>query len=291
MKFRRVNDVLLIALALALSNCKDQSTTEIEIMQDQAVCVSLTQHLRLLEMRLAQAGPSVQTVEQVGKSIDAMTQQSDDLRKQRDALASSISQTQKDFDQLKKNTIAQKREYVMGKKFDTFITNDQTYKSVTIKAVSDAGLHLVHATGSARVKPMQLSAEQRHEFGLDIEQANAILSQEAKQQQQYIARSEKEIAEYQAKQMSQIAAENAKTEAQTRVASISSTYRAVGEGGTLSKTPKTTNYRVRSRPTTYFYNFNYNYGNPCRPYTVTPAQGGFIVRPVQAPDRIVPFTP
>jgi|688.fasta_scaffold08014_10 hypothetical protein len=82
--------------------------------------------------------------------------------------------------------IEKRRAEKTGKKFKEYHTvSGQVYRNVTITKITDAGISITHADGLARLRFEHLKPDQRKEFGITQEGAEAIYSREMKAKAAY----------------------------------------------------------------------------------------------------------
>ncbi|MDX1679160.1 MAG: hypothetical protein R3242_00390 [Akkermansiaceae bacterium] len=76
-----------------------------------------------------------------------------------------------------------------GKKYEVYETGDgQVFRDVQITRITDGGISIIHAEGSARLRYESLSAEARKKFGITKEGAEAIYAKERKAKASYQAK-------------------------------------------------------------------------------------------------------
>jgi hypothetical protein len=84
--------------------------------------------------------------------------------------------------------IEKRRAEETGKKYKEYETvSGQVYRDVTITKITDAGISITHADGLARLRFEHLKPEQRKEFGITQEGAEAIYTKEMKEKAAYEA--------------------------------------------------------------------------------------------------------
>jgi hypothetical protein len=84
------------------------------------------------------------------------------------------------------NDIEKRRAEETGKKYKEYETvSGQIYRDVTITKITDAGISITHADGLARLRFEHLKPEQRKDFGITQEGAEAIYAKEMKAQAAY----------------------------------------------------------------------------------------------------------
>lgn len=84
--------------------------------------------------------------------------------------------------------IEQRRAEETGRSYKVFKTRlGWTYRDVTVTQITDAGISIIHADGSARLGFDRLTPEQREQFGITEEGAEARVALEEKAQAAYEA--------------------------------------------------------------------------------------------------------
>jgi hypothetical protein len=265
MKLGYVLPIALIAVVPLLSQCKDDSQVEMQIMESETQSIKLTQKLRLLEMQSKQADVVTdRDVHAVNQKEQQARVKLAELREVRDALHADIHSLEGEFGAIEKAVIAYKRNSAMGKNFAVFETKQSSYRDVVIKSVTETGLEIKHSSGSARITPMQLSDSQLDEFGLSVESAREVIAAEQRIQQHYMANMDRVLEKQKEEELSRFRLEEEHRRDMQKAEATLAAYRAPERKSLLAETPPTKVYRVRSyRP--QFYNVWYpncsNYSN------------------------------
>lgn len=86
------------------------------------------------------------------------------------------------------SAVQQRRAEETGKTYQVFETRlGWTYRDVTVTKITDAGISIIHADGTARLGYERLTPEQRETFGITKEGAEAMYAKEEKAQAAYEA--------------------------------------------------------------------------------------------------------
>lgn len=97
--------------------------------------------------------------------------------------------------------IEARRAEEIGKTHKVYETGDgRVYRDVTVTSITDAGISIRHAEGTARLGFERLSAEQREQFGITREGAAALLARERNARAAYEAHLAAKQKEWQEKQ-------------------------------------------------------------------------------------------
>ncbi len=101
------------------------------------------------------------------------------LRDQSASLREEVANLENDLPAFRETVLRDLRLKAVGEKFAAIQTpTGKSYKDVSVVSVSDIGVAIRHADGSARLAFDDLSAEQRAHFGIDTERAMAARKQE-----------------------------------------------------------------------------------------------------------------
>jgi hypothetical protein len=277
-------------LVFLLCQCKNDTQVELQIMEDETKCITLTQKLRLLEMQSNQAHVITESdVQSVNEAAQKAMRKLVEMRLERSSLHADIHSLEGEFEKAKRAVIAHKRNSAMGRSLAVFATKQRTYQDITIQSVTEAGLEIKHSSGSARITPMQLSAAQLEEFGLSVENALEVIAAERQQQQNYMASVDRVVEKQQEQERNRAQkAEEHRRALQKAEANIAA-YRAPVRKSALSDTPPTRVYRVRSTQPR-FYNVWYPYSTygSCRSYS---SPNRIEVCPSKRIDPIIRQTP
>jgi hypothetical protein len=287
MKSRYVLRAVCVAMFPLLTQCKDNSQVEMEIMQDETKCITLTQKLRLLDMQSPQADAiSDGDIHASDKAGQQARLKLVDLRSTRDSLQADIHTLEGTFAKIEKAVVSQKWNSAIGRKFAVFETNQRTYKEITIQSVSETGLEIKHSSGSARITPMQLSAAQLDQFGLSVENAREIIAAEQRNQQTYIAQMDRVQLKQNELELIRLRKEEEQRKAVRKTEATVAAYVSPLGRSSLSDTPPTKVYRVRSsQPRFYNVWYPYSTGGSCGNHS----SSSYYNRP--EPQRIEPIYP
>jgi hypothetical protein len=254
-----------IAILPLLFQCRDSSQVEMQIMEDETKCITLTQKLRLLDMQCQQAAVITDgDVHAVNQSAQQARLKLADMRDVRDSLQAEIHSLQGEFAKIEKAVIAHKRSSAIGRTIAVFETKQRTYREITIKSVTESGLEIKHSSGSARITPMQLSEEQLDEFGLSVESAREVIAAEQRNQQNYMASMDRVLEKQQEQERSRVRMEEEHRKDMQKAEASLAAYQATEKKSLLTETPPTKVYRVRStRPRFYQVWYPYTRSGSC----------------------------
>lgn len=240
--------------------------------------VELAHNVDLLKLKMANSAASgnelaVRTNE-VGQNaarIAELKEIAGDLRDEVAQLASAVEEQQE-------NLVRSTRAAAVGKQYVTFTgKGGRSYDQVVIKRITDVGVEIRHANGSARLSAADLTPEQNAEFGLDPQLAFAALAQEKQDARVYEEWLGGQIAmANEAKEASEKAAAAARTEAilvaaRARSESIRASANAYeSDGGSrLRDQPRSVGtYWGGYSGRRYYSRSYYRYGNPVYYYSV-----------------------
>ena len=169
-----------VILAVAPS-CKNNSEArkDPEWWRLEGERVELAHNVDLLKLKMANSAANgnelivrTEEVSQNAARIVELKEIAGDLRDEVAQLASAVEEQHE-------NWVRSTRAAAVGKEYVTFTgKGGRSYEQVVIKKITDVGVEIRHANGSARLSAADLTPEQHAEFGLDPELAYAALAQE-----------------------------------------------------------------------------------------------------------------
>ncbi|QJE97218.1 hypothetical protein [Luteolibacter luteus] len=169
-----------VVLAVAPS-CKNNSEArkDPEWWRLEGERVELAHNVDLLKLKLANSAVNgtefaarAEEVKQNAARIAELKLIAGDIRDEVAQLASAV-------DEQHENWVRSTRAAAVGREYVTFTgRGGRSYDHVVIKKVTDVGVEIRHANGSARLSAADLTPEQNAEFGLDPQLAHVALAQE-----------------------------------------------------------------------------------------------------------------
>ncbi len=246
----------MVLCAVALSSCDKSS----RLASADPTWIRLNSDRVDLECRLAIARMRLNRLENQSHGQEAANARLDDLNTcqirlldRQIALESEIKTIDDAMLSMKARHLELSRELAVGTKFTTLRTiSGRSYDQAKIVRVTDAGIQIRHATGTARLLFQDLSEAQRHEFGLDEGPAIAALRTEASLLRTYEAQIDKQLAEQSVRQS---AIPETPAAAQRQIAKPISAFDRLVSLGSSSRKPRqvVARYNPSHRSTTYFY--------------------------------------
>ncbi|RYD21682.1 MAG: hypothetical protein EOP88_10490 [Verrucomicrobiaceae bacterium] len=101
------------------------------------------------------------------------------LRAQRMELAASVISLESQRGEIRRTAILGQRERAKGGTFEELtVLSGKTFRAVTVSGIDDAGVTIRHEHGSAKLRFDDLTADQKHIFGLEEDLAVAAEGQE-----------------------------------------------------------------------------------------------------------------
>lgn len=163
--------------------------------------------------------------------------------------------------------LEERRAEAMGKRLNQFVTMaGRVYRDVQITNVSDGGVSLSHADGSARLRFGDLSPEQRRYFGIQDEVSAAVYAREMRERAAYEAKVEesekarRELAEKEAAERAEayrIAVEKA-AEARA-IAAVARPAETIPSHPTIKRVDSGNRRSSRSSYSRYYGGYGYGY--------------------------------
>ena len=142
--------------------------------------IELSQNLALKTLRIEKAANSgLAEFEKVQAAAADTNARLVALRDKAASLHQEVADLESDLPAFRETVLRDLRLKAVGEKFAAIQTpTGKSYKDVSVVSVSDIGVAIRHADGSARLAFDDLSADQRAHFGIDTERAMAARKQE-----------------------------------------------------------------------------------------------------------------
>jgi hypothetical protein len=206
----------IVILAVAPS-CKNNSEArkDPEWWRLEGERVELAHNVDLLKLKMsniaANGNELTARTEEVSRNAARLAELKEIAGELRDEVAQLVSTVEEQHE----NWVRSTRSAAVGKEYVTFTgKGGRSFEQVVIKKITDVGVEIRHANGSARLSAADLTPAQHVEFGLDPQLAFAALAQEKENAKVYEEWLGGQIAmANEAKQDSESAASARRTEA------------------------------------------------------------------------------
>lgn len=252
----RIRTLLMVMSTVALSSCDKSSQLAsadpgwIRLNSDR---VDLECRLSIARMKLNRLESRSHEQEAANALLNDLTTRQIRLLDRQIALEREIKTTEDAMLSMKARHLELSRELAVGMEFSPLRTiSGRSYDQAKIIRVTDAGIQIRHATGTARLLFQDLSDAQRHQFGLDEGLAIAALKTEASLLRTYEAQIGKQLAE---QSLGQSATPASPAATRRQIAKPISAFDRFVSLGSTSRKPRqvVARYNPSHRPTTYFY--------------------------------------
>ncbi len=246
----------VVLCSVALSSCEkgsNQSSSDPRWIQLNGDRAELEIRVSIARMKLDRSENQLRDLDASNACLDDLNIRQIRLLDRQAALENEITEIDDAMLSMKARHLEMSRKEAVGKKFASLRTvSGRSYDQAEIVGVTDAGIQIRHATGTARLLFQDLSEPQRHQFGLDECLAISALRIEARQLRIYDEQIDNELAAQSARQTT-ITESPAPT--QRWIAKpISAFDRFVSLGSNSRKSGQVVaRYNPSHRPTTYFY--------------------------------------
>ncbi|OYV05546.1 MAG: hypothetical protein CFE26_11040 [Verrucomicrobiales bacterium VVV1] len=214
---------------------------------------NLESRVSIAQMKLDRSQKQVRELEAAIAHLDDLTTRQIRLLDRQTALENETTAIDDAMLLMKARHLEMSRKEAIGKQLPSLRTvSGRSYDQAEIVGVTDAGIQIRHATGTARLLFQDLNESQRHQFGLDEGLGIAALRTEARQLRNYHEQIDNQLAE---KSATQATVPETPVSTGRRIAKpISAFDRFVSLGSNSKKSGQVVaRYNPSHRPTTYFY--------------------------------------
>lgn len=213
-------------VAWGLAGC-DRRAPSADWWQGERERIELSHRVELMHFRYDQLGVGdFEKFEALQQANVATAARLKSLRERQGALAEEVRALEDGWSDFRKNVLREQRQNALGAKYATLTSaSGRSYKDVAVAAIDDAGVSIRHASGSARLRFEDLSAEQRALFGLEPDLATAAIARETESAQGYYewlqngieARQAKEERRMEIARQEKVAADRVRAEFQAKL--------------------------------------------------------------------------
>jgi hypothetical protein len=183
------------AACLAAVSCTSEDGDTAERIRLDGEKIHRSQREQLLRMRVARLSVPADELAELRNRIESQRACIATLEERRAGLNHEATGLEHRKTALRNECLRQVRDRLAGRKFSELTLPDgRSYKQVAVIAATDAGLHIRHASGTARLTINDLGVERGEAFGIDATSSQATLIEEASHQREYERWVGKELA-------------------------------------------------------------------------------------------------
>lgn len=180
-QFMKPSGIGALWLAIFFSVSCKRSEDQAEWWQGEQERIALSHEVELMQYRLElRNGSRLGTNERLSEVTQVNTSLVSSLHQQRRALSAEVTALEKEWPSFQASTIQAQRGRAIGKTFESLcLSSGRKFEGVSVAGITDGGVAIRHADGSARLRFADLDSEQQLFFGLEADSALAAAEKES----------------------------------------------------------------------------------------------------------------